>query len=103
MAMLFAQGNLDWSTMAAAWGPAIPIFAVLVYYLHQLVFGILRPGIRRMRRAISKEALNAQQRHEEAMNLLKHIGKRLDEAPFCVSSNTARKKSSDARLKAKPK
>lgn len=87
---MFANSAINWETMAAAWGPAIPIFFVLVYYLHQLVFKVMRPGMRAMKTRMDKAEEDAENRHAEAMALVQRIADHLEDIPLCRQHNAKR-------------
>ena len=58
---------MDWQTFAQLWGPAVPMFAVFVFYLHRLIFVTVPGGFRRQRNAILELDRKAAERHEQAM------------------------------------
>ncbi|MBV9075161.1 MAG: hypothetical protein JOZ10_16165 [Acidobacteria bacterium] len=79
--MLWAQVQPNWEEWARTWGPAVPMFGVLVFYIHQHVFRVVPDGFKALRRGLRFEGRRAENRHQEVMTLLNTIDKRLDRMP----------------------
>lgn len=75
------SSTVNWEQISAAWGPAIPMFLVMVYYIHRLVNLVIPRGLRRLRQTIAKEGEKADARHREAITILESVEQRLDEMP----------------------
>lgn len=58
---------MDWANFTQLWGPAVPMFAVFVWYLHRLIFKTVPRGFRTLREALEAADGKAADRHKEAM------------------------------------
>lgn len=75
-----------WEEFAKLWGPAIPMFFVVLYYLHRAVFLVVPRGFRSLRKALQFEGQAAERRHNEAMTIMRRVEDKLDAIPLCKKS-----------------
>lgn len=61
---------MDWKDFAQTWGPAVPMFGIFVWYLHQLIFRVNAKGFRDVNRTILEQTKRAERRHAETMKAL---------------------------------
>lgn len=72
---------MEWKEYMQLWGPAVPMFAVFIFYLHRLVFKTVPRGFVRLKKAIdSLESANEAHATESAL-ILQRIEKKMDQAP----------------------
>lgn len=71
---------MDWATWAQIWGPAVPMFAVFVFYVHRLVFREIPRGFRALKREVRHLEDVGRRRHTEAMYELHRIEDAITEA-----------------------
>lgn len=64
---------MDWTTFAQLWGPAVPVFGILVFFLHRLVFKTIPRGFRTMRTAAEKAEQEADARHRRHLRMLRRV------------------------------
>lgn len=79
---------MDWQTFTQLWGPAVPMFAVFVWYLHRLIFRTVPRGMSRLREAVLEVDRKANQRHLEALETISRVENAILE--FLKSEKTKR-------------
>lgn len=69
---------MDWKEYMQLWGPAVPMFAVFIFYLHRLVFKTVPRGFVRLRKSIEGlESTNEAHATESAL-ILQRIEQKLE-------------------------
>lgn len=58
---------MDWGKMAELWGPAIPMYLVIIWYQHRMIFQVIPQGFRECRSSIEAADRRAELRHAELM------------------------------------
>lgn len=86
--------QMDWTTFAQIWGPAVPMFLVFVFYIHRLIFKTVPRGFRALRLQMDSMNEDAGKRHDEAMGELRRLEKamigRITKYKTAAGKNTRR-------------
>jgi len=64
---------MDWEKFAQMWGPAVPMFAIFVYYLHRLIMRTVPRGFHALRTSIDHADRKADERHREAIGEITNV------------------------------
>lgn len=81
--MLFADDQQSWERWAQVWGPAVPIFMVMVFYVHRLVFITVPRGFRDLRNMLHEDIKANTSVLIRQNRYLKRLDKRLNEVQMC--------------------
>ena len=73
----------NWTSFAALWGPAVPMFGVFIFYLHRLIFRVIPRGFGSIRKTIERAESTAKENHMEAMAMLQALRKEFAEMKPC--------------------
>lgn len=81
--MLFADDQQSWERWAQVWGPAVPIFVVMVFYVHRLVFATIPRGFRDLRNMLHEDIRRNTAVLIRQNRWLKRLDRRLNEVQMC--------------------
>lgn len=73
----------SWEKWAQLWGPAVPMFAVLVFYLHRQVYVTIPHGFRTLRKVIHNDMHRNTTELEKHYRILRRLERRLDDVQMC--------------------
>lgn len=76
--MIFAEAE-SWERFAQLWGPAVPMFAILIFYIHRLVFVTIPRGFRGQRKVMHEEFAEQTRVLRQHSEMLTLIYQRLDD------------------------
>ena len=89
---------MDWSSLALAWGPAIPILVVMLKAHHDVIYKVFPNAIKEIRREIKEGAKRADRRHREHVALQEKLCVLIEKKSGQRVPKTKRKKAAKKKV-----